>query len=80
MEPKGQIKQKLYELIRKSEDEGILQIVYQILNQDATKQKEIQLTKEQEKELLAAYKESFEEDNLIDHETMVRKNSKWLGE
>ncbi len=80
MNTKEQIKQRLFELIRKSEDESLLEIVYRILNQQATKEKDrIQLTSEQEKQLLEAYDESLDENNLIDHKTLVEKNSKWLG-
>jgi hypothetical protein len=75
-----QIKERLLELIQKSEDEVLLEIVYQILNQETAKENDrIQLTEDQEKELLDAYEESLNEKNLIDHETLIAKNSKWLG-
>ena len=61
MNTKEQIKQRLFELIRQSEDEGLLEIVYRILNQEATKEKDqIQLTSDQQTELLEAYEESLD--------------------
>ena len=59
------IKKRLYVLIEKSEDEQLLEIVHEILNRQERKPNErLHLTDDQERELLDAYKESFEESNL----------------
>lgn len=36
------------------------------------------LTEEQRKELLLAYEESFDENNLIPHELVKKEHEKWL--
>lgn len=36
------------------------------------------LNKEEQKELLLAYEESFEEDNLLQHEDVKLQHKKWL--
>ena len=59
------VKKRLYALIEKSEDEQLLEIVHEILNRQERRPNErIHLTENQERELMDAYKESFEESNL----------------
>ena len=73
------IKDQLYTLIEKSENEVLLSLVHQIItNEPSLKENKFPLTIEQEKELSEAYYESFEEANLIDHETLLKKHAKWL--
>lgn len=73
------IKDQLFKLINKSENEYLLKIVYEILSKDETSgDHPIYLTDDQEKELLQSYEESFDESNLIDVEELKNKNSKWL--
>ena len=75
-----EIKEKIFNLVDKSEDKSLLQIINQILNQDLVQRTEkIALTSDQEKELLDAYDESMDENNLIDHQTLLHKNSGWLA-
>ena len=79
MKATEQIKQRLFKLIQKSDDEHRLEMVYQILDQETIKQNdEVKLLPKQKQELLKAYEESWNEENLIDHETLVKENSKWL--
>ena len=79
MKATEQIKQRLFNLIQKSDDEHRLEIVYQILDQGTIKiNDEVKLSAKQEQELLKSYEESWNEENLIDHETLIKENSKWL--
>ena len=74
------IKDQLFKLINKSENEYLLKIVYEILSKDEISGNHpIHLTDDQEKELLQSYEESLDESNLIDLEELKSKNSKWLG-
>ncbi len=75
MDAKAQIKKRILALIEKSEDEHLLEMVYQILYQSND---QIHLTAAQEKELSAAYLECFDDKHLIDHETVKEKNAKCL--
>lgn len=79
MKATEQIKQRLFNLIQKSDDEHRLEIVYQILDQGTIKiNDEVKLSAKHEHELLKSYEESWNEENLIDHDTLVKENSKWL--
>ena len=79
MKATEQIKQRLFNLIQKSDDEHRLEMVYQILDQGTIKiNDEVKLSAKQEQELLKSYEESWNEENLIDHETLIKENSKWL--
>ena len=79
MDSSEQIKKQLYTLIEASNDEARLGIVYQILNQGKVEQIErINLTEQQESELLDSFEESFDEANLIDFELLKNKHARWL--
>lgn len=80
MDNKQKIKDSLHKLIERSNNEYLLDIVYQVLNRDAGMEgATIPLTEEQQKELDQAYQESLDESNLIDFEDLKEKNAKWLG-
>ena len=80
MDNKQKIKDSLHKLIERSNNEYLLDIVYQVLNRDAGMEgTTIPLTEEQQKELDQAYQESLDESNLIDFEDLKEKNAKWLG-
>jgi hypothetical protein len=38
------------------------------------------LSEEQKRELLLSYEESFDEENLLDHETVKLQHAKWLDQ
>ena len=80
MDRKRGIKDSLHKLIERSNNEYLLDIVYQVVNRDAgTEGTIIPLTEEQQKELDQAYQESLDKLNLIDFEDLKEKNAKWLG-
>ena len=76
-----EIKDDLHKLIDQTDNNGLLEIVYQLLNtKGVNKEGELlkSLTPEQKKELYEAYDESFDDSKLIDLEQVRKKHSKWL--
>ena len=75
------IKDNLHTLIDQTDNNELLEIVYQLLNsKQSNKEGELvnNLTPEQKKELYEGYDESLDEANLIDLEKLKIKHSKWF--
>ena len=75
------IKDDLHSLIDKTDNDELLEIVYQLLNsKGGEKEGELinSLTPDQKKELHEAYDESFDEANLTDLQKLKTKHSKWF--
>jgi hypothetical protein len=75
------IKDDLHSLIDKTENNTLLEIVYQLLDsKGGDKEGELikNLTPDQKLELHEAYDESFDEANLIDLQKLKTKHSKWF--
>jgi hypothetical protein len=74
-------KEAFHALIDQIEDESLLEsylLLFQRLNDRQTGPLWESLTSEQKLDLLLAYEESMDEANLISHEEMRDKHSKWL--
>jgi len=74
------VRSKFHQLIDKVENTDLLERFYHSFN-DAIHQKKgvwQTLTEADKNHVLAAYDESFDEKNLLDHETVKAKYSKWL--
>jgi hypothetical protein len=75
------IKEKLHELIDKIDDINELEKYYSILQSSSSNmygKLYKKLTPEQKKQLELSYFESFKKENLIPHEEVKLKYSKWL--
>ncbi len=75
------IKDDIHSLIDKTENDELLEIVYQLLDSKGSdKEGELvkNLTSGQKKELHDAYDESFDEANLIDLQKLETKHLKWF--
>ena len=74
------VRNKFHQLIDKVENTDLLERFYQSFN-DAIEQKKgiwQTLAEIDRNHVLAGYDESFDEKNLLDHETVKAKYSKWL--
>jgi hypothetical protein len=75
------IKDDFHHLIDSIEDEQLLKSYYQLIkkiNHDQNGQLWNNLTEDEKKELLMAYEESFENNNLLSHEQVKQQHEKWL--
>ncbi len=75
------VKDDFHHLIDTIEDESLLESYYQLIqtmNSSSGGALWARLTDEQKKELLLAYDESFDENNLISHEQVKLQHEKWL--
>jgi hypothetical protein len=75
------IKEEFHHLIDSIEDEQVLKGYYALinnLNNGETGRHWNSLTDEQKEEVLLSYEESFNEENLISHEEVVKSLEKWL--
>jgi len=75
------IKQKLHDLIEKSDNESLLNQVYELIyKKNSSKEGDLwsQLTSEQQAEVLLSLEESNDPNNLISQEEVKRTHKKWL--
>lgn len=75
------IKEDFHHLIDTIDDEQLLKDYYQLiqrLNTDQTGNLWNNLSETEKQELLSAYDESFDENNLISHEQVKQQHEKWL--
>jgi hypothetical protein len=74
-------KEQFHQLIDAIEDEKMLKAYYELVKM-LSGTDEGKLTRElspaQQEDLLKSYEESFDEDQLVDHEEMKRQYKKWL--
>jgi hypothetical protein len=74
-------KEEFHHLIDSIEDERALLAYYELvrmLNRQEEGKLLATLLPEQKKALIQSYESSFEEEKLVSHEEMKRRNSKWL--
>jgi len=75
------IKEDFHHLIDSIEDEELLKSYYQLIqkiNIDQNGYLWNNLSEDEKKELLTAYEESFDSNNLISHEQVKLQHGKWL--
>jgi hypothetical protein len=75
------IKDDFHHLIDSIEDEQLLQRYYQLIqkiNDDQNGHLWNSLSEDEKEELLIAYKESFDSNNLLSHEQVKLQHEKWL--
>jgi len=75
------VKQQLHEMIEKIEDERLLEKFYTLLSSIHLKQTGKlydSLSDEQKKELNLSYEESFDDENLLNHDDVKAEFSEWL--
>ena len=80
-----EIKGGLYDMISKVNDEKLLRELYEVISDIITENMSEtdfwdELSEDQQKELEKAIEESYDDNNLIKHETVVNKYKKWLRE
>ncbi|HEY2583563.1 MAG TPA: hypothetical protein VGI43_17255 [Mucilaginibacter sp.] len=75
------IKDDFHQLIDNIEDEQLLQHFYQLIQKISDGQNGHlwnNLTEDKKNELLLAYEESFDADNLLSHDQVKRQHERWL--
>ena len=76
-----ELKNNFHNLIDSIKNDALLMRFYDIMTR-AKNRKEgallVRLTKEEYKELMLAYKESEDEENLLSHKGMMEKHKRWL--
>lgn len=75
------VKDDFHHLIDTIKDEELLKSYYQLIqriNNDLDGGLWNALSEEEKKELLIAYDESFDENNLLSHEQVKLRHEKWL--
>jgi hypothetical protein len=75
------IKDDFHQLIDSIDDEQLLKSYYQLvqkINDDQNGHLWANLNEDEKKELLAAYEESFDNNNLLSHEQVKHQHEKWL--
>ena len=75
------IKDDLHHLIDSIENEQLLQHYYKLIqkiNDDHNGQLWNNLSEVEKQELMIAYDESFNSDNLVSHEQVKQQHEKWL--
>ncbi|GAA5026990.1 hypothetical protein GCM10011506_13170 [Marivirga lumbricoides] len=78
---KVELKKNFHTLIDSIENESLLQNFYDLIRSKADSkngQTWGRLNRNEQEELLIAFEESENSQNLIDNETMKKKHSKWL--
>lgn len=80
-----EIKGGLYEIISKVNDEKLLMQLYELISDIVTQNLSDtdfwdDLSDDQKEELANAIQESYDDKNLLEHETVINKYKKWLGE
>jgi len=75
------IKDNFHHLIDSIDNEELLKACYQLIEKIRDEQNGHlwnSLREDQQRELLAAYEESFDEQNLLTHEAVKGQHEKWL--
>ena len=75
------IKDDFHQLIDSIEDEQLLQRYYQLIqkiNDDQSGHLWNSLNEDEKEELMMAYRESFDKNNLLTHEQVKLQHEKWL--
>jgi hypothetical protein len=75
------IKDDFHHLIDSIEDEQLLQRYYrliQTINDDQNGHLWNSLNEDEKEELMTAYKESFDSNNLVSHEQVKLQHERWL--
>jgi hypothetical protein len=75
------IKDNFHHLIDSIHDEELLKACYQLIEKIRHEQNGHlwnSLSEAQQKELLAAYEESFDEQNLLSHDAVKLQHEQWL--
>jgi hypothetical protein len=75
------IKDNFHHLIDSIEDEQLLERCYQLIqkiNDDQNGHLWNSLSEDEKKNLLIAYEESFDSNNLLSHEEVKQQHEKWL--
>jgi len=78
---KIKIKDDFHHLIDSIEDEQLLQRYYELIqkiNDNQNGQLWNDLSEEAKEELMLAYEESFDNNNLISHDQVKQQHEKWL--
>ncbi len=76
-----EIKRNFHNLIDSIDNEKLLSNFYDLIkNRISSKEGQLwkRLSKEEQKELLIAFEESQEPENLISHDEMKKKHEEWL--
>jgi hypothetical protein len=76
-----ELKNNFHHLIDSIENENLLLRFYELMkNRSFSKEGRLwsKLSKEEQDELLLAFNESEKEENLINHNEMMKKHKKWL--
>ena len=75
------IKQKLYDLIEKIDNESILNQAYELIyKKSSSKEGDLwsKLTEEQQREVLLSFEEGTDHNNLISQAEVKRNHKKWF--
>lgn len=74
------IKDRFHQLIEQIEDEALLKEIYEMVYQQADQKGDFwhSLTAEQQADLKNALKETEDESNLVDNDTVLTNARKWL--
>lgn len=72
-----EIKSNFHSLIDKVEDSETLMYFYKVFSDSLNNKWEI--SDKERKQIMEAYEESEDENNLIDYETVKEKHLKWLS-
>lgn len=72
-----EIKSNFHSLIDKVEDSETLMYFYKVFSESLNNKWEI--SDKERKQIMEAYEESEDENNLIDYETVKEKHLKWLS-
>jgi hypothetical protein len=76
-----ELRNNFHNLIDSIKNDALLMRFYDIMTRAKNTKEGIllgRLTKEEYKELMLAYKESEDEENLLSHKEMKEKHKKWL--
>ncbi len=76
-----ELKNNFHNLIDSIKNDALLMRFYDIMTRAKNRKEGAllgRLTKEEYKELMLAYKESEDEENLLSHKDMMEKHKRWL--
>ena len=79
----SQLKTGLHQLIDSSRDENLLSVIHELLKQrEKIKPGDLwdSLSEDQKKEVLMSDEDASDPSKLIDHDQVMNKAKKWLGE
>ena len=72
-----ELKNNFHHLIENAEDTEILKYFYEAFSYSLKNNWKI--SEKERKQIMDAYEESEDENNLIDHQTVMEKHLKWLS-